>query len=147
MNRQKLISILVIVLVYLIGLVSGSLVTRMRVARPFKPGIKIGRKMEDRMIKRLSSRLELTEEQQEKLRLISEKKQPQMEELRKDMKAEMKKIKDKWHQDIKEILTEEQAVKLDALMEKRYNHLDGKDRKRMGIRRQGRIAGKKVPAR
>lgn len=139
MNKQKLSSIAVIILVYLLGLVSGSLVTKTGIRCFFGPGRKrpehIAGKFESRMVKRLSSKLQLNDEQKDGIKSIVEKHRPEMKKMRQTMREKMKELKDKMELDIRNILNDEQVKKFDKIIKKRGV--------RKGLRRQGMRSGKK----
>lgn len=139
MNKQKLISIAVIIAVYLLGLVSGSLITKNCRKRFFECGRRPGKfaeRMESRMVKRLSSKLNLSGEQKNELKTLIEKHRPEMEKMRKTMGDKMKESKNRLEQDIKKILTGEQLERFDEIIIKhKFNRkLPGV---RKGLRRQG----------
>jgi len=139
MNKQKLISIVVIIVVYLMGLVSGSLITRNRRKYFFNRGKRPGKyteNIENRMVKGFSSRLGLSGEQEKKLKIIVNKYAPEMEKAKKTLWDQIKESKNNIEQDIRKVLTVEQLEKLDEFRKKRDSHskLQGK---RKGLRRQG----------
>ncbi|GAF82521.1 unnamed protein product [marine sediment metagenome] len=111
MNKKKLTSIVVIIIVYLLGLVTGSLATKAGIRYCFrgrKGHGRIARKIEGRMVNRLSSKLQLTDEQKTEIESIIETHRPEMKKLRESIGEKMKTLKNTMHQDIKKVLTDEQ---------------------------------------
>jgi len=77
-------------------------------------------------------RLQLTQEQQPKVKAILEDMHEQMKQLREsssgsseDTKAKMRDIHDKAHARIRELLTDEQKVKFDKMIEEHHKHMEG----------------------
>ncbi len=147
MNKQKLSSIAVIIIVYLLGLVSGSLVTKTGIRCSFRRGRKrpehIAGKFKSRMVKRLSSKLQLNDEQKDELTSIVEKHRPEMKKMTQTMSEKMKELRNKMELDIKNILNEEQANKFDKILKKHGKFYKRKHGVRKGLRRQGMRLDKK----
>ena len=74
------------------------------------------------MLKGLTRHLELTQEQQTQAQAILDSKKPQMEALRKKMKA----LREETNGEIKAILSEEQVVKFEAMQERRKERFEKK---------------------
>ena len=133
MNKQKITSIVVVIIVYLLGIVSGSLVTKAGIRHFFNSR----KRTERRLVNRLSSKLQLTDEQKNEVKSIIDKHRPEMKKLRSSIKEEMKKLKDNMHQDIKKVLNEEQSEKFDKIIKRYETPHKRKGKIRKGIRRQG----------
>lgn len=69
----------------------------------------------DRMVEKLTKKLDLTEEQQQQVKTIFDNKKPEMEALWKQMEA----LKQSTSTEIKSVLTPEQASEFEAMEEKR----------------------------
>ncbi len=102
-----------------------------------KHGGQMGHKMGsvDDHVKELSTKLNLTTDQQTKVKAILEQSHQQMETLMKDESvskedkhAKMKSMHDSTHSQIREVLTDEQKPKFDAMVKDMEDHMHSHDK-------------------
>ena len=152
MNRKKIIAVVVIVSIYVSGLLSGGLL-RMLVfkthfdgppGRPFHSRIFNGieKRVNGRILSRLSSGLNLSDEQRGSLKTILDRRVPELEKLRCSFRNEMKNMKASMDSDIRKILTQDQVLKFDELCSKPDIFMKGKHGVEHEEGRAGRPGGK-----
>jgi hypothetical protein len=128
--RWKLISGLL--LVFVLGILAGSLGTEFYLKHRLAPLIKEPRARTAFIMKKLSRELNLTSDQKSKIQVIVE----QMFEKRREYyvkhRTEIKQIMDQGFSQIREELNQAQKEKLDALREKFQNRRGERDAKRFG---------------
>ncbi len=116
-----------VVIALLIGVIVGMGVNRFE-AQEFYPRTKHSGKMKERMIERLSSKLDLSAEQKTKVMAIFEAQKPKMMALEKEMHPKFEALRTETDQEIKKVLTPEQQKKFDqvkAKMEARWKNRHG----------------------
>jgi hypothetical protein len=128
--RWKLISGLL--LVFVLGILAGSVGTGFYLKHRLTPLIKEPRARKAFIMKRLSKKLNLTPDQQAKIQPIVEQMIEKRREFYRKTRPEIKTIMDQGFAQIKEELNEDQKKKLDELREKFQKHRREKEAKRYG---------------
>jgi hypothetical protein len=128
--RWKLISGLL--LVFVLGILAGSVGTGFYLKQRLTPIIKEPRARKAFIMKRLSKKLNLTPDQQAKIQPIVEQMIEKRREFYRKTRPEIKTIMDQGFAQIKEELNEDQKKKLDELREKFQKHRREKEAKRYG---------------
>jgi hypothetical protein len=128
--RWKLISGLL--LVFVLGILAGSVGTGFYLKHRLTPIIKEPRARKAFIMKRLSKKLNLTPDQQTKIQPILEQIIEKRREYYRKTRPEIKTIMDQGFAQIKEELNEDQKKKLDELREKFQKHRREREAKRLG---------------
>ena len=117
MNRLKLATgiILIFALGVLFGVLGSGMYFKQRVEHFRESGPQVRK---ERLMKRLTRRLDLTPQQQEKVTVIFEEMRGQLFNLRTKHKPEMERIREQGHARIKAILSPEQQKQFDEMMAK-----------------------------
>jgi Spy/CpxP family protein refolding chaperone len=112
MNNQKQKIIVTCIITFIMGVVLGVSFGRplMRMIGP--PNF------EEHMVQRFSKQLNLSSDQQDKVRDLLHNQRDRMHALREEMKPRFEEIKDNTRKEIRENLTPEQQIKFDAMEEK-----------------------------
>jgi hypothetical protein len=115
MNKLKLATgiILIFALGVLFGVLGSGMYFKSRVDHFRESGPQVRK---ERLMKRLTRRLDLTPQQQEKVTVIFEEMREQLFNLRTKHKPEMERIREQGHARIKAILTAEQQIQFDEMM-------------------------------
>lgn len=115
MNKLKLAT--GIVLIFALGVLTGVLGYGMYFKQRIEHFREAGpQTRKELLMKRLTRRLELTPQQQEKVAVIFEEMREQLFSLRKKHKPDLERIREQGHARIKAILTPEQQVQFDEMM-------------------------------
>jgi hypothetical protein len=128
--RWKLISGLL--LVFVLGVLVGSVGTGFYLKHRLAPIIKEPRARKAFIMKRLSKKLNLTPNQKTKIEPIVEQMIEKRREYYRKIRPEIKRIMDQGFTQIKEELNEDQKKKLDELREKFQKHRRERKAKRLG---------------
>ena len=128
--RWKLISGLL--LVFVLGILVGSVGTGFYLKHRLAPIIKEPRARKAFIMKRLSKKLNLTPNQKTKIEPIVEQMIEKRREYYRKIRPEIKRIMDQGFTQIKEELNEDQKKKLDELREKFQKHRRERKAKRLG---------------
>jgi len=128
--RWKLISGLL--LVFVLGVLAGSVGTGFYLKHRLAPIIKEPRARKAFIMKRLSKKLNLTPNQKTKIEPIVEQMIEKRREYYRKIRPEIKRIMDQGFTQIKEELNEDQKKKLDELREKFQKHRRERKAKRLG---------------
>ncbi|MCK5657017.1 MAG: hypothetical protein V3W07_11375 [Syntrophobacteria bacterium] len=128
--RWKLISGLL--LVFVLGVLVGSVGTGFYLKHRLAPIIKEPRAKKAFIMKRLSKKLNLTPNQKTKIEPIVEQMIEKRREYYRKIRPEIKRIMDQGFTQIKEELNEDQKKKLDELREKFQKHRRERKAKRLG---------------
>ena len=125
MNRLKLATgiVLVFALGVLFGVLGSGMYFKQRVEH-FRESGPLTRK--ELLMKRLTRRLDLTSQQQEKITVIFEEMREQLFNLRTKHKPDLERIREEGHARIKAILTAEQKIQFDEMMAKVKKRMRGK---------------------
>ncbi len=106
------------ILLFAAGALTGSLVTGLHMKNRFDKFAKGGGPPAGRILKRLSSELDLTESQKTEIEKILEVSHAQLSEIRKKARPEFQKIIETTHGQIREKLDEKQQRKFDEMYKK-----------------------------
>ncbi len=124
MKRVKVV--IGVILLFAAGALTGALVTGLHMKNRFEEFAKGGGPPPGRILKRLSSELDLTESQKTEIEKILEASHAQLFEIRKKAHPEFQKIIDATHGRIREKLDEKQQRKLDEMHEKLKKRLQNR---------------------
>jgi hypothetical protein len=128
--RWKLIS--GILLVFVLGILAGSLGTEFYLKHRLAPLMREPRVRTAFIMKRLSRELNLTADQKSKIQAIVEQMMEKRREYYLENRPEIKKIMDEGFSQIRDELNQAQKEKLEALREKFQNRRGERDAKRFG---------------
>jgi len=126
MNRNK--SFLAILLVFLLGATSGALVTHMIDQNRFESFAKGGRPpREEVLVKRLTDKLGLDSQQQEKVKVIVHETQLSMQQIRRQSRPQIESVLTESQQRISVLLTPDQRDKFNKIIAERKARHHGDD--------------------
>ncbi len=117
-NMKKAKVIIGIILLFAAGALTGSLLTGLHMKNRFEAFARGGGPPKGRILKRLSSELDLTAAQKSEIEKILEVSHAQLSEIRKKAHPQFQKIIEATHEQIREKLDEKQQRKLDEIYEK-----------------------------
>ncbi len=125
MNRLKLATgiILIFALGVLTGVFGSGMYFKQRVEHFRESGPQTRKEL---LMKRLTRRLDLTPQQQEKVTVIFEEMREQLFNLRTKHKPDMERIREQGHARIKAILTAEQKIQFDEMTARLKKRMHGK---------------------
>jgi Spy/CpxP family protein refolding chaperone len=115
MNKTK--SIMAVMLVFIFGAASGALVTHVIHQARFESFANEGRPpREDHIVKRLTSKLDLNSQQQEKVRVIIHDTQASMQQIRRQSRPQIEGVLAEGQLRISALLTPEQREKFEKII-------------------------------
>jgi Spy/CpxP family protein refolding chaperone len=133
MNMKNSKAILSVLLVFVFGAASGALITHVIHQTRFESFARDGRQpREDILVKRLSGKLDLDSQQQEKVRTIIRETQLAMHQIRQQSRPQIEAVLAGGQQRISALLTPEQREKFEKIIAEHKLRRQGDDRKMPG---------------
>ncbi len=127
-NHYKFWIILSLILVFAAGVVAGIFIDKLFIQKKWeRPG---SRPAPHRSMEMMAKELNLSAEQQEKIREIFKNNEERFKSLRKDFFDHLSEIRTQLKNEIKSVLSEEQGKKFEAMIEKEESQMKRKQERR-----------------